>query len=157
MSLYYFLNQLFLSMNGGHLSSKSRNNIKSPQTHNNHPSSDETKQYKKKYQEAREQLKQEKRMVEQLTKQNCYLESRVHEQQVALQRQQRQLQKKEEINDVLMERLKCLKKALAEGQRKGKDDSSYDDRNYTKSNKSSTSEECSGKNQVGGYFGSIFK
>ena len=68
------------------------------------------------------------------------------------------MEKKEDINEVLLDRIKCLKKALAEGQRKGNgDDSSYDDRNYTKSNKSSTSEECSGKNQVGGYFGSIFK
>ncbi len=54
-----------------------------------------------------------------------------------------------------------MKNALSEGQgKKSGDDTSYEDKNYVKSNKSSTSnDDLSQKNQpmVGGYFGSIFK
>jgi hypothetical protein len=76
-----------------------------------------------------------------------------------MSRKDRELEKKEEINEVLLDRLKCLKAALAEYQSKKSSDDTYDDKNHTKSNKSTTSnEELPLKPPpVGGYFGSIFK
>jgi hypothetical protein len=76
-----------------------------------------------------------------------------------MSRKDRELEKKEEINEVLLDRLKCLKAALAEYQSKKSSDDTCDDKNHTKSNKSTTSnEELPLKPPpVGGYFGSIFK
>ncbi len=75
-----------------------------------------------------------------------------------MSKKDKELQKKEEINEVLLQRIKCLKNALADLQSKKSEDASYEEKN-TKSNKSSTSNEEGGHKAqavVGGYFGSIF-
>lgn len=62
---------------------------------------------------------------------------------------------------MLLDRIKCLKGQISDLQsKKSSEDTSYEDKNIVKSNKSTTSnEDCSIKSQpvVGGYFGSIFK
>lgn len=62
---------------------------------------------------------------------------------------------------MLLDRIKCLKNQLTDlHSKKSSEDTSYEDKNNPKSNKSNTSnEDCSIKSQpvVGGYFGSIFK
>ena len=71
------------------------------------------------------------------------------------------MQKQDDISEVRLDRIKTLKNAVADlNAKKSSEETSYDDKNMTKSNKSNNSnEECSIKLQpaVGGYFGLIFK
>ena len=68
-------------------------------------------------------------------------------------KQEKELNKKEEQIDVLLEQIKYLKNVIAESKSKksSKEISSYEEQPSTKSTRS---EEC--RPVVGGYFGSVF-
>jgi chromosome segregation ATPase len=132
----------------GSSTSRSRPTVKSPNPHLEDP-----RALRKKLDAARESLRSERKNAE-------ALEGVVRGLRETTAKQERELSKKDEQIDILLEQIKYLKNVIAEGKSKksskeiSKEASSYEEAIITKS---THSEEYTDKPPtVGGYFGQMF-
>lgn len=117
--------------------SKGRNVLKSPKAHNQ----DDPRMLRKKCDTLKESLENTQRQLEE-----C--KQLIQTQKELLLQQSREMKKKDDINDILMDQIKMLKGNLNLLQ------TTHGKHN---SNSADTSEEKEDNKMVGGYFGSVFK